>query len=102
MFEYYDLHEGIYHVQSGFRNKTAIIECPYLTEKIEVYDAPNLQILDGARVYWRELRKFYVTKKHTQRQELVINGAVVGLKHCQYFHDGINIICTLFQDKNKS
>jgi exoribonuclease R len=39
MHQYSNLNEGIYLVQSGYRNHTAIIECPYVSHKIEVYGA---------------------------------------------------------------
>lgn len=58
-------------------------------------DALDLQVLDGAQVYWRELRRFYVNKKSSNKQEQVIIAAVLGLKHCKYIYGGINTICTL-------
>jgi hypothetical protein len=66
-----------------------------------VYDAPNVKILDGSEVYWREIRRFYVTRKHGNRQELVIQAVVVGLKHCQYFFDGKNFVATLYADRSE-
>lgn len=95
MYDYAGLHEGVYHVQSGFRNDTALIHCPYISNRIEVVDASSLNILDGAAVYWREVRHFYVFKKNSNRKEMIINAVVVGQKHCKYICDGINIICTL-------
>lgn len=47
-----NLNEGTYLVQSGFRNDTAIISCPYIPQRIEVYGAHSLKILNGAEVYW--------------------------------------------------
>ena len=59
-----------------------------------------MNILDGASVYWREIRRFYVFKKNSNRKEMVINAAVVGQKHCKYICDGINIICTVSMDQS--
>ena len=53
MIDNQGIHEGIYTIQSGFRNNTALIHCPYIPNRIEVFDAPNMNILDGAQVYWR-------------------------------------------------
>lgn len=52
MNQYLNLNEGVYLVQSGHKNDTAIIECPYVAQRIEVYDAHGLKILHGAQVYW--------------------------------------------------
>ena len=59
-----------------------------------------MNILDGASVYWREIRRFYVFKKNSNKKEMVINAAVVAQKHCKYICDGINIICTLSLDSS--
>lgn len=82
-------------MQSGFRSNIGQIECPYIPYKIEVSEAQDLQILDGAQVYWQENRRFYVSKKNSNKQEMVISASVVGLKHCKYICEGINIIVTL-------
>jgi hypothetical protein len=93
MSEYSNINEGIYLVQSGFRNNTAIIECPYISHKIEVYNSLGLKILHGASVYWTEVRRQYLSKKKGNRE--VINAVVVGIKHCHYLCDAKNILCTL-------
>jgi hypothetical protein len=43
-----NLHEGTYLVQSGFRNDTAVISCPYIPRKIEVNGAHSIKIIHGA------------------------------------------------------
>lgn len=48
----HNIHSGVYQVQSGHRNDIAIIDCPYVPHKIEVYDAHGLKILHGASVLW--------------------------------------------------
>ena len=52
MNQYSNLNEGVYLVQAGFRNNTAIIDCPYIAHKIEVYNSLGLKILHGASVFW--------------------------------------------------
>ena len=34
MYPYSNINEGIFLVQSGYRNNTAIVECPYIAHKI--------------------------------------------------------------------
>lgn len=80
-------------MQSGHRNDTAIIECPYVAQRIEVYDAHGLKILHGAQVYWTEVRRQYLPKRKGNRE--VINAVVVGIKHCEYLCEGKNVLCTL-------
>jgi hypothetical protein len=80
-------------VQSGHKNDTAIIECPYVTQRIEVYDAHGLKILHGAQVYWTEVRRQYLPKRKGNRE--VICAVVVGIKHCEYLCEGKNFLCTL-------
>lgn len=58
-----NLNEGTYLVQSGFRNDTAIISCPYIPQRIEVYGAHSLKILNGAEVYWTEVRRQYCSAR---------------------------------------
>lgn len=48
----YNIHEGTFKLQAGFRSSTALIICPYLTQKVEVENADLLKILDGSEVYW--------------------------------------------------
>ena len=67
MHQYSDINEGIYLVQSGYRNHTAIIECPYISYKIEVYGAQDLKILHGAQVFWTEVRRQYPSKRKGNR-----------------------------------
>jgi hypothetical protein len=62
---------------------------------VEVADARDLHVLDGAQVFWRELRRFSVIKKNNNKLELVICAEVVGLKHCRYIMGGKNMIATL-------
>lgn len=81
--------------QCGFRSNVAYIECAYINHRIEVHDALDLQVLDGAQVYWREIRRFTSNKKNSSKQETIIVAAVLGLKHCKYIFGGINIISTL-------
>ena len=81
--------EGVYHVQYGHRKDTALIHCPYLPYRIEVYESCSLNILDGAEVYWTEIRQF------RRKKETVIQAAIVGLKNCQYLYQGKQILCTL-------
>jgi hypothetical protein len=52
MHQYNNINEGIYLIQPGFRNDTAIIICPYISHRIEVYDAHSLKIIHGASVFW--------------------------------------------------
>lgn len=80
-------------MQSGHKNDTAIIECPYVAQRIEVYDAHGLKILHGAQVYWTEVRRQYLPKRKGNRE--VINAVVVGIKHCEYLCEGKQILCTL-------
>lgn len=100
MTDYQNLNEGVYLVQSGYRNNTAIIECPYISHKIEVYNSQDLKILHGASVYWTEVRRQYLPKKKGNRE--VINAVVVGIKHCHYLCDGKKFLCTLriYQEGN--
>jgi hypothetical protein len=91
----YGINEGTFLMQSGFRSSTGLIECPYISYRIEVSDVHNLQILDGTQVFWRELKKFYTKKKNTNTQEIIINAEIIGVKHCQYIMGGLNIIATL-------
>ena len=61
---YTNLHESTYLPQSVFRNDTAIITCPYITQKIEVNDTHSFKILHGSEVYWKEIRRqYYFDKK---------------------------------------
>ena len=85
----YNVAEGVYQVQRGYRKDTAIIRCPYIDLRIEVYDSCSLNILDGAEVYWTEIRQF------RRKRETIIQAAVVGLKDCQYIYGGKEIICSL-------
>lgn len=80
-------------MQSGHRNDIAIIECPYVSRKIEVYEAHGLKILHGAQVFWTEVRRQYLPRRKGNRE--VINAVVVGIKHCTYLCDGKQILCTL-------
>lgn len=88
-----NLNEGVYLVQSGFRNDTALVDCPYISSRIEVYDAQSLRILDGASVLWSEVRRQYSSKRRGNRE--IITAVVVGIKHCKYFCNGKNVLCTL-------
>ena len=97
MNQYHNLNEGVYLVQSGHRNDTAIIECPYVAQRIEVYDAHGLKILHGAQVYWTEVRRQYLPKRKGNRE--VINAVVVGIKHCEYLCEGKKVLCTLNIEK---
>jgi len=49
---HYNVEEGTYLVQPGYKKDTAIIRCPYNNMRIEVYENHGLQILHGAQVYW--------------------------------------------------
>jgi hypothetical protein len=60
---YANLNQGTYLIQSGFRKDTAIISCPYIPQKIEVNDTLSLKILNGAEVYWTEIRRHYSPAK---------------------------------------
>lgn len=97
MNPYHNLNEGVYLVQSGYKNDTAIIECPYVAQRIEVYDAHGLKIIHGAQVYWTEVRRQYLPKRKGNRE--VINAVVVGIKHCEYLCDGKEVLCTLKIDR---
>lgn len=100
MNEYHSLNEGTYLVQPGFRNDTAIISCPYISHRIEVYDAHSLKILHGASVFWTEVRRQYPSKRKGNRE--VISAVVVGIKHCEYLCEGKNILCTLKVTKTET
>ena len=89
----HNIHEGIYRVQSGHRNDIAIIDCPYITHKVEVYDAHGLNILDGACVLWTEVRRHHLPRRKGSRE--VVCAVVVGIRHCQYITDGKQILLTL-------
>lgn len=91
----YGINEGSFLTQAGFRSNVAYIECPYISHRIEVHDALDLQVLDGAQVYWREIRRYTTTKKGSSKQETVLVAAILGIKHCKYIFGGINIIATL-------
>lgn len=80
-------------MQSGHRNDIAIIDCPYIAHKIEVYDAHGLKILHGAQVFWTEVRRHYLSKRKGNRE--VISAVVVGIKHCDYLCAGKKVLCTL-------
>lgn len=99
MHQYHNLNEGTYFVQCGFKNDTAIIECPYVAQRIEVYDAHGLKILHGAQVYWTEVRRQYLPKRKGNRE--VISAVVVGIKHCEYLCEGKKILCTLRIKRNE-
>ena len=60
---YTNINQGTYLVQSGFKNDTAIISCPYVAKKIEVYGAHSLKILHGAQVYWTEVRRLHCSSR---------------------------------------
>jgi hypothetical protein len=91
----YGIHEGTFLLQPGFRSCIGLIECPYMTGRIEVNDAHEVKVLDGAQVFWREVKKFQVKKKNANISETIICAEVVALKHCKYMMGGINIITTL-------
>lgn len=93
MHQFANLNEGTYFVQSGYKNHTAVIECPYISHKIEVYQAHDLKILHGASVFWTEVRREYRSKRKGSRE--VISAVVVGIKHCRYLCEGKAILCTL-------
>lgn len=93
MSQYSNINEGTYLVQSGYRNNIAIIDCPYISHRIEVYNSQGLKILHGASVYWTEVRRQYLPKKKGNRE--VISAVVVGIKHCHYLCDAKKILCTL-------
>ena len=90
-----EIHVGIFKVQAGFRNNTGLIQCPYLTDRIEVENAPALKVLDGATVYWQQIRRFRVNRKSPDRQETVIVANVLSVASCRYISEGTNIICTV-------
>ena len=64
----YNIHEGVYKMQAGFKSTTALILCPYISQKVEVENAHLLKILDGSEVYWAETRRFIVNKKSSSKQ----------------------------------
>ena len=97
----HNIHWGIYRVQSGHRNDIAIIDCPYITHKVEVYDAHGLNILDGASVLWTEVRRHHLPRKKGNRE--VVCAVVVGIQHCQYITASKSILFTVraIEDKGK-
>lgn len=93
MHQYQNLNEGVYLVQSGFRNDTAIISCPYISHRIEVYEAQSLKIFHGAQVFWTEVRRQYPSKRKGNRE--VVCAVVLAIKHCEYLCEGKQFLCTL-------
>ena len=92
----YNIAEGVYQVQYGHKKDTAIIRCPYISLRIEVYDTNGLNILDGAEVYWTQIRQI------RKKRETIIQAVVVGLKDCPYIFGGKQIICSLKIDAKNS
>lgn len=63
-------------------------------------NASSLKILDGAEVYWTEIRRFNVNRKSSKRQETIVVAGVVGIKHCPYICNGSSIFCSIFSREN--